>query len=97
MSDTPSISWDQILFFVDSRKEFEFKTRRGLAFSVERIRDVVCFTPKSTGLARPETRRTGERFVEEFNRTGITTTSHYQKISANASYVLSLIDELTNS
>ncbi|MDI9637388.1 hypothetical protein QPK87_10720 [Kamptonema cortianum] len=90
------LNWDNLLAFVAARNELHLETRRGHPFTARKERDTIFFTPSSTEIARPETRRTGERFLTEFYRTGNSTTSHYQQISANSSYMLTLISHVTD-
>lgn len=68
-------------------------TRRA-AFSVEVDREKLIFTPDGTKEPRPEYRKSIEQVLLRFNETGSLAPGHYQDITRNASYLLTLIELL---
>ena len=89
-----SITIQEFLAFAKTKEGQVVQTRAGRSqFAVRVTNDGVEYTPLSTMKPRPHEMKMLERVLEQFQRTNSYTTTEY-RFTINASYTLSLIDQI---
>jgi len=90
MNTTPS--WDAFIEFARGLAGKQLATyARGKPFTIQVVGDTILYTPGATGAARPQPRQRTEMCLELYEKTGSLNTHHYQKITVNASYFLTVL------